>query len=240
LDYQPSTDNKLHIEYKTLGTMNEIQKISNPDLSNKLDGISFPTLTDAAKMEYNTNGKLLPDFGKFKDAVIHGNFDDAIQSLSMLPIEKENLTILQNGTEEQKQYIVDTYISLFAYETSYEKMKLNDGKFKNRWELFTKIFWPASTLFKPKLAEELIKEKNTFFYNNQNEFYKDLSKKVEPNIFWYTAFYRSGLAPKQKWYAATRLWKTNIIKGSLSEIWSNKADNRTTKITTRWKTTNCW
>ncbi len=224
LDYQSSPDNKLSMEYKTIGTnQNTILNIKNPDLSDKLN-INFPTLQEVAQMEHDNTGKLLPAFGNFQKAIINGNFDEAIKQLGDLPIKEENLYILTNWTEDQKQYIVDAYISLFAYENIYANLKLSDNKFK-RWNLFTEIYWPASVGFDNNLSKELIRERNDFFKNNKDTLYKDLSRKEEPNVFWYTAFYRSWLVSKQKGYAATRLWETNIVTSSIKKISQNQEKN---------------
>jgi hypothetical protein len=224
LDYQPSTDNKLHMEYKTLGTMNEIQKNSNPDLAQTFANISLPNPKNVADIEH---GKM-PEFNNFIKNITSGNFDDAEKSLINIigvnsPIGKQ----LQNGSPEEKQYIIDSYVSILAYEKSYEGQTINEITGR-RWRLFLNYQWPGKSWFTENLKTELLKNKNLFVEgksglsnkkNGENK-YETFTRETPQNIFWYTAFYRAGVT--DPWYGATPFGKTNIIQKSLSEIWKDK------------------
>lgn len=229
LDYQPSTDNKLHIEYKTTGTTrSEIKNISNPDLSESFTTIQFPSLKDAADIEHSYK----TDFNTFIKNITSGNFDDAERSLlNIIGTTSSIGKQLQNGSPEERQYIIDNYVSIFAYETHYQGKSLKElfeGKIKDgkiitpwRWDLFLKYQWPGKKNFSESLKTDILWLREALIDKYSTTKYEAFTRETPKNIFWYTAFYRSGVT--DRWYGATPFGKTNIIQGSLSEIWKDKS-----------------
>ncbi len=250
LDYQSSPDDKLIMEYKTIGTnKNTILNVSNPDLSETFTNINLPNAKDVPDIEH---GKTI-DFNNFIKNISSGNFDEA--ETSLLNIIGSNSTIgnkLKNWSAEEKQNIIDNYVSIFAYEKNYEGMTINEifnWKIENwktirkwRWNLFLnyewpgktsfseelKYEWPGKTSFSEELKKDLLANRKSFIEKQKNNKYETFERETPKNIFWYTAFYRSGVT--DRWYGATPFGKTNIIKGSLYEIGKDKDEKEQTKL----------
>ncbi|MDD3262355.1 MAG: hypothetical protein PHR61_00760 [Candidatus Absconditabacteria bacterium] len=236
LDYQSSPDDKLIMEYKTIGTnQNTILNVSNPDLSETFTNINLPNAKDVPDIEHEKT----IDFNNFIKNISSGNFDKA--ETSLLNIIGSNSTIgnkLKNGSAEEKQNIIDNYVSIFAYEKNYEGMTINEvfnGKIENgktirkgRGNLFLNYEGPGKTSFSGELKKDLLANRKSFIEKQKNNKYETFERETPKNIFGYTAFYRSGVTDRG--YGATPFGKTNIIKGSLYEIGKDKDEKEQIKL----------
>lgn len=218
LDYKQNTDiddKKLHMNYKVVSTWNRAEVTwslkEDPNLWMNVSGIVLPEAEDIAGQEKWKNRW---HFTNFIWSVINWNNNEAAEKhlLKIIGENSDEWRQLKNWTIEEKQYIIDSYVSLFAYEKSYENvlhssnliwsdkrknginyLKISDNQFKN--ELV-------------KIKQDIIKDS----YFKETSF-NDLERETYDNIFWYTAFYRT-----ITWPAATLMWKTNIVKESMTDI----------------------
>ncbi len=232
LDYQPSPDWKLILEYKTIWTTpNEIIKENNIALlTEDLSEIMFPIPWDIAKIEYENNDKKSA-FDSFNGAVVSADLDKATENLIKIldknkDIPSETIDLLKSWSYQTKQHIVDSYLSLFAYEHSYKWNTIKDV-FTTRWYTenydpknlppFLKYRWPWKENFDTKLKKELF-DKRKDVVENTNGKYENIEREKHKNIFGYTAFYRRIVAKDNKWYAPTAFGDSNIIKWSIRNL----------------------
>ncbi len=231
LDYNDSMpENNLKLEYKfAWNSFNNIMwPITNPLL--KDEQITwFPDRENNAKLEYNTQGnKESVHFAPFMAAIVSGDITSAINNLKeMENIPQEHKTILNRGTDDEKAYLVQRYVSLFAYEDVYKNRTMD--KF-HRSDSFLNLKWPnKSAQFSDDLKNILPRYKEDFLNTHKKIKHEDIKTETPENIFGYTAFYRNlkGGGIENKWYASTRLWETNIAAWSKKTIgeWLDNMDD---------------
>jgi hypothetical protein len=124
----------------------------------------------------------------------------------------------ENISSYDKVMIVDRFKWIFSYHPTLSDW-INDWEFlqdlvynQNRGNYYMGMFW-YDKITKFPLKDDSYRRGIVDSLKNEDK----LSKPIEKNLFWMTAFYRHDNT-QWKWYSMTQMWSTNVLGGHMEKI----------------------